>query len=97
MKITDVKIVSFRTFADRFRAGNERQAIDIHEREIAPLARLSTAGPRLGHIIHKELLRRRGVIRHALVRAPSEPLDDITTRELDTICDRLGIGSGAVR
>jgi len=77
-----------------WQAGNERQAVDIHEREIAPLARLSTAGPRLGHTIHKELLRRRGVIRHALVRAPSDPLDDITARELDAICDRLGIGSG---
>ena len=76
-----------------WQAGNERQAIDIHERDIAPLARLSTAGLRLGHTIHKELLRRRGVIRHAHVRAPSDPLDDITTRELDTICDRLGIGS----
>jgi 4-hydroxy-tetrahydrodipicolinate synthase len=77
-----------------WQAGNERLAIDIHEREIAPLARLSTAGLRLGHTIHKELLRRRGVIRHARVRAPSDPLDDITTRELDSICDRLGIGSG---
>ncbi len=76
-----------------WQAGNERQAVDIHEREIAPLARLSTAGLRLGHTIHKELLRRRGVIRHALVRGPSDPLDDITTRELDMICDRLGIGS----
>ncbi|MGI9148387.1 MAG: hypothetical protein ACR2IK_17865 [Chloroflexota bacterium] len=56
---------------------------------------MSTAGLRLGHTIHKELLRRRGVIRHAHVRAPSDRLDEITTRELDTICDRLGIGSGA--
>ncbi len=77
-----------------WQAGNERQAVDIHEREIAPLARLSTAGLRLGHTIHKELLRRRGVIRHALVRAPSDPLDEITAGELDAICDRLGIGSG---
>ena len=76
-----------------WQAGNERHAIDIHEREIAPLARLSTAGLRLGHTIHKELLRRRGVIRSAHVRAPSEPLDDITMRELDTVCERLGIGS----
>ena len=77
-----------------WQAGNERQAVDIHEREIAPLARLATAGLRLGHTIHKELLRRRGVIRHALVRAPSDPLDEITAGELDAICDRLGIGSG---
>jgi len=77
-----------------WQAGNERQAIDIHEREIVPLARLSTAGLRLGHTIHKELLRRQGVISSVTVRAPSDPLDDITTRELDAICERLGIGSG---
>ena len=76
-----------------WQAGNERQAIDIHEREIVPLARLSTAGLRLGHTIHKELLRRQGVISSVTVRAPSDPLDDIATRELDAICERLGIGS----
>jgi dihydrodipicolinate synthase/N-acetylneuraminate lyase len=75
-----------------WQAGDERRAVDIHEREIAPLARLSAAGLRLGHTIHKELLRRRGVISRANVRAPSDPLDDITTRELDAICDRLSIG-----
>jgi 4-hydroxy-tetrahydrodipicolinate synthase len=79
-----------------WQAGNERQAADIHGREIVPLALLSTAGLRLGHTIHKELLRRRGVIHRAIVRAPSDPLDEITTRELDAICDRLGIGSGVV-
>lgn len=78
-----------------WQAGDERQAVDIHDREIAPLAKLSTAGLRLGHTIHKELLRRRGVIRRANVRAPSDPLDDITIGELDAICDRLGIGLGS--
>ena len=68
-----------------WRAGNERQAVDIHEREIAPLARLSAAGLRLGHTIHKELLRRQGVISRATVRAPSDALDDITTHDLDVI------------
>ena len=76
-----------------WQAGDERQAVEVHEREIAPLAKLATAGIRLGHTIHKELLRRRGVIRSAVVRAPSDPLDEITRRELDAICERLGIGS----
>ena len=64
-----------------------------HWREIAPLAKLATAGIRLGHTVHKELLRRRGVIRSSLVRAPSDALDEITRRELDAVCDRLGIGN----
>jgi 4-hydroxy-tetrahydrodipicolinate synthase len=76
-----------------WQSGDERQAVELHDREIAPLARLTSAGLKLGHTIHKEILRRRGVIRNASVRAPSDPLDEITTRELDAICDRLGIGS----
>jgi dihydrodipicolinate synthase/N-acetylneuraminate lyase len=78
---------------DLWQAGDERQAIELHEREIAPLARLATAGIRLGHTIHKEILRRRGVIRRAEVRGPSDPLDELTLRELDQVCERLGIGS----
>jgi dihydrodipicolinate synthase/N-acetylneuraminate lyase len=78
---------------DVWQAGDQRQAAELHEREIAPLAKLATAGIRLGHTVHKELLRRRGVIRSSLVRAPSDALDEITRRELDAVCDRLGIGN----
>jgi 4-hydroxy-tetrahydrodipicolinate synthase len=77
---------------DRWQAGDERGARELHEREVAPLARLATTGVRLGHTIHKELLRRRGVLRRAAVRAPSDPLDEPTRRELDELCERLGIG-----
>jgi 4-hydroxy-tetrahydrodipicolinate synthase len=76
---------------DAWQAGQEQSAQTIHEREIAPLAHLSTTGVRLGHTVHKEILRRRGVIRTALVRAPSDPLDELTARELDEVCDRLGL------
>jgi dihydrodipicolinate synthase/N-acetylneuraminate lyase len=78
---------------DMWQAGDQRQAAELHEREIAPLAKLATAGIRLGHTVHKELLRRRGVIRSSLVRAPSDALDEVTRRELDLVCDRLGIGN----
>jgi 4-hydroxy-tetrahydrodipicolinate synthase len=74
---------------DLWQAGDQRGAVEVHEREIVPLARLATTGIRLGHTIHKEILRRRGIIRCALVRAPSDPLDETTRCELDEICDRL--------
>jgi 4-hydroxy-tetrahydrodipicolinate synthase len=77
---------------DHWQAGDERAAREVHEREIAPLLMLSTTGLRLGHAVHKEVLRRRGVIESAHVRAPSDPLDEITLRELDEVCERLGIG-----
>jgi hypothetical protein len=31
------------------------------------------------------------------VRAPSDPLDELTTRELDEVCDRLGFGYAVAR
>jgi dihydrodipicolinate synthase/N-acetylneuraminate lyase len=77
---------------DRWQSGDERGASALHEREIAPLARFAAGGPRLSHAIHKELLRRRGVIRNAALRAPADPLDPLTRRELDELCERLAIG-----
>jgi len=78
---------------DLWQAGDEHAAVELHERQIVPLARLSTAGIRLGHAVHKEILRRRGVIRSARVRSPADPLDPVTLRELDLLCDRLGLGT----
>jgi dihydrodipicolinate synthase/N-acetylneuraminate lyase len=81
---------------DLWHAGDEQAAREVHEREIVPLALLSFAGLRLGHTVHKELLRRRGVIRSARVRAPSDALDEQTQRDFDALCDRLGVGATAV-
>jgi hypothetical protein len=36
-------------------------------------------------------LRRQGVIANARVRAPADPLDAITARELDAVCERLAL------
>jgi dihydrodipicolinate synthase/N-acetylneuraminate lyase len=85
-----------RTFVriwELWQAGDERGARELHEREVVPLALLSSGGLRLGHTIHKELLRRQGVIRSATVRAPADALDDVTRRELDEVCERLAIGA----
>ena len=77
---------------DRFQAGDLSGARDVFERDILPLLRVSSTGVRLGHLVHKEVLRRQGVIKCAKVRAPADPLDDWTKRELDEVLDRLGIG-----
>jgi 4-hydroxy-tetrahydrodipicolinate synthase len=87
---------SFATIWERWQAGDARGAREVHEREIVPLALLSLAGLRLGHTLHKELLRRQGVIRSAHVRAPADPLDAQTQRDFDELCERLGVAS-AVR
>jgi dihydrodipicolinate synthase/N-acetylneuraminate lyase len=77
-----------------WQSGDEHGAREVHEREILRVALLSIAGLRLGHIVHKELLRRQGVIRSARVRGPSDPLDAQTQRDFDELCERLGVGSG---
>ena len=76
----------------RFQAGDLDGARDVFDREILPLLRVSSTGVRLGHLVHKEVLRRQGVIKCAKVRAPADLLDDQTKRELDEVLDRLGIG-----
>lgn len=76
-----------------WQAGQEREAAALHEREILPLAHLSVAGLRVGHTVHKEVLRRQGVIATSVVRGPADPLDDLTRRELDEVCERLNVGS----
>jgi len=85
-----------RTFVriwDLWQSGEARRATELHEREILPLAHLSVAGLRIGHTIHKEVLRRQGVIATSVVRGPADPLDPLTLRELDEVCERLSMGS----
>lgn len=76
---------------EQWQAGDAAEARETFEREIHPLVHASSTGLRLGHQIHKEVLRRRGIIRTAIVRGPADPLDDLTLRELDEVCAQLGI------
>src|SRR5579883_1940867 len=71
-----------------WRAGDAETARVVWENEIAPIGRLGAGGLRQGHQIHKEILRRRGIFKTAHVRAPADPLDEITQRELDEVCER---------
>lgn len=84
---------SFVKVWNHWQAGEEKQAIEVYERELAPLIHLAATGLRIGHSVHKEVLRRRGIFRTAHVRAPADPLDELTLRELDMVCERLGIGA----
>jgi dihydrodipicolinate synthase/N-acetylneuraminate lyase len=76
---------------DEWHAGDESGARATFEREIRPLAHIASTGLRLGHQIHKEVLKRRGIIRTAIVRGPVDPLDELTLRELDEVYERMGI------
>jgi dihydrodipicolinate synthase/N-acetylneuraminate lyase len=76
---------------DRWQAGDKAGARDTFERELLPILRVSSTGVRMGHTINKEILKRRGVIKSAHVRAPSDPLDALAERELSETLERLGI------
>ena len=75
----------------RWQAGDKDGARDTFERELLPILRVSSTGVRLGHTINKEILKRRGIIKSAHVRAPSDPLDALAERELTETLERLGI------
>lgn len=72
---------------DHWQAGDESAARQAWEREINPLLRV-------GGLVHKEILFRQGIIKTPRFRAPAPipPLDDVTQREFDEVCERLEIG-----
>ncbi len=74
---------------DLWQAGDEVAARQAWEEQIQPVLRLNG-------VVHKQILHRQGVIEHPHFRAPDTiaPLDEITQREFDDVCERLGIGQG---
>jgi len=71
---------------DHWQSGDETGARKIWEREIAPILRV-------GGLVHKEVLCRKGIIKSPRWRSPQPALlDDVGRRELDEVCERLGIG-----
>jgi 4-hydroxy-tetrahydrodipicolinate synthase len=77
---------------DLWQSGDRAGAKDAFERTIAPLLRVPAFTLSGGHRVHKEVLRRQGIIKTSYVRRPAEALDPITLEELDEACTALGIG-----
>ena len=74
---------------DAYQRGDERAAQEAMYRWILPVNRLATQAPAAFYHVHKEILRRRGVIRTANVRGPVAPLDAMTQRELAQVFEEL--------
>ena len=72
---------------DLWQAGDETAARLEWEQQIQPVLRING-------VVHKQILCRQGIIDHPHFRAPDTipPMDDMTQREFDEICERLGIG-----
>lgn len=72
-----------------FQAGDETAARRVFERTILPVNRIVDQGKGIFYAVHKELLRRRSVIRSAKVRDPAPAVDALTRRELDQLLAKL--------
>ncbi|HKV45931.1 MAG TPA: dihydrodipicolinate synthase family protein [bacterium] len=73
----------------RFTAGDAPGARSVFERYL-PLIRYE-AQPGIGLALRKEILRRRGALRTAVVRPPAQPLDTDTLAELDATLTSVGL------
>lgn len=76
---------------NRAQAGDVAGAEEIFYRVLVPINRLAAGGMRGALQVQKEILRRKGIIRTSVVRAPADPLDPDTAADLDALCARLGI------
>jgi 4-hydroxy-tetrahydrodipicolinate synthase len=76
-----------------YQAGRKREAERIFDAYL-PLIRFENQ-PVINLTIRKELLRRRGAIADARLRAPFAPIDAGTRAEIDWIFERVGISDPA--
>jgi dihydrodipicolinate synthase/N-acetylneuraminate lyase len=72
-----------------FQQGDEAAARELFDRTIMPINRIAAQGSGIFYAVHKELLRRRGVIRTAKVRSPAPPVEALTLRELDQLIEQI--------
>jgi dihydrodipicolinate synthase/N-acetylneuraminate lyase len=80
---------------NRARSGDWAAAEATFYRLLVPINRVAAGGMRSALQVQKEILRRKGIIKAAHVRAPADPLDSDTAADLDRLCGQLGIGRGA--
>jgi 4-hydroxy-tetrahydrodipicolinate synthase len=74
---------------DLFQRGDEAGARSLFDRTIMPINRIAAQGSGIFYTVHKELLRRRGIIRTAKVRSPAPAVEAQTMRELDQLIEQL--------
>jgi 4-hydroxy-tetrahydrodipicolinate synthase len=72
-----------------YNSGDTAGAYRIFHDEVLPLNRVSSGGMNAFYYVNKQLLQRRGVIDHDVVRQPATPLDEVTQREVDEVISRL--------
>jgi dihydrodipicolinate synthase/N-acetylneuraminate lyase len=74
---------------NRFQSGDERGARQVFDAAIMAVNRLGAQGGDLFYHLHKQLLVKLGVIRHAYVRSPTITIDPVSQREIDELLAEL--------
>jgi dihydrodipicolinate synthase/N-acetylneuraminate lyase len=74
---------------NRFQAGDEKGARQVFDAAIMAVNRLGAQGGDLFYHLHKQLLVKLGVIRHAYVRSPTITIDPVSQREIDELLEQL--------
>ncbi|MEX0762671.1 MAG: dihydrodipicolinate synthase family protein [Dehalococcoidia bacterium] len=80
-----------------FQEGDVKGATRVFYEEVLPLNRVSSSGMNGLFHVNKQLLQRRGVIDHTVVREPTTPLDAFMQRDVDEVISRLLEVEAAVR
>ena len=70
-------------------SGDETTARTLFDQIIAPISRIAAQGAGIFYHVHKELLRRRGIIATNKVRSPAPPVEFMTQRELEKLIHDL--------
>ena len=73
----------------KFNAGRRSEAAAVFDRYASLIRYEAQQG--IGLALRKEILRRRGAIRSATVRAPGPTMDEVTRRELEDLLRRMGL------
>jgi dihydrodipicolinate synthase/N-acetylneuraminate lyase len=74
---------------DAFQAGDEAGARAIFDHTIMPINRIAAQGAGIFYTVHKELLRRRGVLRTNKVRSPAPAVEVQTMQELEELIEQI--------
>ncbi len=72
-----------------FQAGDEAGARALFDRTIMPINRVAAQGAGIFYTVHKELLRRRGVLTTNKVRSPAPLVEAQTMHELEELITQL--------
>jgi 4-hydroxy-tetrahydrodipicolinate synthase len=74
---------------DLYQAGDEAGAMTLFNRMLVPVARVVGQSNGIFCYVHKTLLRHRGIIESATVRAPAPPVEAQTAKEVEALFEQL--------